>query len=96
MSKEGLLAGRHVLCEKPLATSVAAAAELVALAASNKLQNCTSHNLHYYPMVQQMRRMVEAGDVGEITTVQGTYSQDWLLFDTDCNWRIETKENGAS
>jgi predicted dehydrogenase len=96
ISKEALEAGKHVLCEKPLATSSAQAAELVDLATSKKLRNCTSHNLRYYPMVQQMRRMVEAGDLGEITVVQGTYSQDWLLYDTDYNWRIETKDNGAS
>ena len=96
MSKDALLAGKHVVCEKPLATTAAAAAELVTLAASKKLRNCTSHNLRYYPMVQHMRRMVEAGDLGEIMVVQGTYSQDWLMYDTDYNWRIEAKENGAS
>ena len=47
-------------------------------------------------MVQQMRRMREAGDLGEILVVQGTYSQDWLLYDTDWNWRIEPKEGGPS
>jgi predicted dehydrogenase len=47
-------------------------------------------------MAQQMRRMREAGDLGEILVVQGTYSQDWLLYDTDWNWRVETKENGPS
>ncbi len=56
-----------------------------------KLRNCTCHNLRYYPMVQQMRRMREAGDLGEILVVQGTYSQDWLLYDTDWNWRIDPK-----
>lgn len=96
MSKEALLAGKHVLCEKPLATTAAAAAELVKIAAEKKLRNCTAHNLRYYPLVQHMRRMVEAGELGEIIVVQGTYSQDWLLLDTDYNWRIESKENGAS
>ena len=96
LSKEALLAGKHVVCEKPLATSAVAAAELAELAESKKLRNCTSYNLRYYPMVQQMRRMVEAGELGEVIVVQGTYSQDWLLFDTDYNWRIEAKENGAS
>ncbi len=42
-----------------------------------------------------MRRMIEAGDLGEILIVQGTYSQDWLLYDTDWNWRVDAKENGA-
>jgi predicted dehydrogenase len=47
-------------------------------------------------MVQHLRRIRESGELGEIYTVQGTYSQDWLLYDTDWNWRIETKSNGRS
>ena len=96
MTKEALLAGKHVLCEKPLTTTVAEAEELVALAAQKNLRNCVCHNLRYYPMVQQMRRLREAGELGEILVVQGTYSQDWLLYDTDWNWRVEEKAGGAS
>ncbi len=96
MAKDALLAGKHVLCEKPLATSVDEGAELVSLAARQGLRNCVCHNLRYYPMVQQMRSMREAGDLGEILVVQGTYSQDWLLYDTDWNWRVETKAGGPS
>jgi len=96
MAKEALNAGKHVLCEKPLATTVKEAEELVSLAAQKNLRNCTCHNLRYYPMVQQMRAMREAGELGEILVVQGTYSQDWLLYDTDWNWRVETEAGGAS
>jgi predicted dehydrogenase len=96
MAKDALLAGKHVLCEKPLATSVEEGEELVALAARQGLRNCVCHNLRYYPMVQQMRSMCAAGDLGEILVVQGTYSQDWLLYDTDWNWRVETKAGGPS
>lgn len=96
MVKEGLQAGKHVICEKPLTTTVAEAEELVALAAQKGVRNCTCHNLRYYPMVQQMRCMREAGDLGEVLVLQGTYSQDWLLYDTDWNWRVETKAGGAS
>jgi predicted dehydrogenase len=46
--------------------------------------------------VQQLRRMREAGELGEILSVQGAYSQDWLLYDTDWNWRIESKTGGVS
>ena len=71
------------------------ARELVDLAAKTTLANCIQHNLRYYPVVQQIRRMIEAGDLGEILIVQGTYSQDWLLYDTDWNWRVDSKGNGA-
>ncbi|HEX3738757.1 MAG TPA: Gfo/Idh/MocA family oxidoreductase, partial [Terriglobales bacterium] len=96
MAKDALSAGKHVLCEKPLAVSAKEAEELVGLAKKNGLRNCTCHNLRYYPVVQQMRRMREAGDLGDILVVQGTYSQDWLLYDTDWNWRVETKTGGPS
>ena len=96
MAKEALLAGKHVLCEKPLATSVAEGEELTALAARQGLRNCVCHNLRYYPQVQQMRGLREAGELGEILVVQGTYSQDWLLYDTDWNWRVDSKAGGAS
>ena len=96
MAKEALQAGKHVICEKPLTTTVAEAEELFSLAAQQGLRNCVCHNLRYYPMVQQMRRLREAGDLGDILVVQGTYSQDWLLYDTDWNWRVDAKAGGAS
>lgn len=96
MAKEALLAGKHVLCEKPLAISAAEARELALLASQKNLRNCVCHNLRYYPMVQQIRRMREEGNLGEVLVVQGTYSQDWLLYETDWNWRISSKEGGPS
>jgi len=96
MAMAALEAGKNVLCEKPLATTVAEAEQLVAKAKEKNLANCTFHNLRYYPMVQQMRRLREAGELGDIYAVQGTYSQDWLLYDTDWNWRIDISANGRS
>ncbi|MGO9539312.1 MAG: Gfo/Idh/MocA family protein [Terriglobales bacterium] len=96
MAKEALEAGKHVICEKPLATSVEEGEELVSLAKRQGLRNCVCHNLRYYPIVQQMRRMREDGDLGEIFAVQGTYFQDWLLYDTDWNWRVDGKAGGPS
>ena len=96
MAREALEAGKHVVCEKPLATTVEEAEELVALAARKGLRNAVCHNLRYYPMVQQLRRMREAGELGEILSVQGSYSQDWLLYDTDWNWRIDSRTGGPS
>jgi predicted dehydrogenase len=96
MAQDALQAGKHVICEKPLATSVEQGEELVSLAARQGVRNCVCHNLRFYPMVQQMRRMCEDGDLGEILIVQGTYSQDWLLYDTDWNWRVDSKAGGPS
>ncbi|MGC2160663.1 MAG: Gfo/Idh/MocA family oxidoreductase [Silvibacterium sp.] len=96
MAKDALLAGKHVLCEKPLAITSKEAEELDSLARQKGLRVCVCHNLRYYPMVQQMRRMREAGDLGEILVVQGSYSQDWLLYDTDWNWRVDSKTGGPS
>ncbi len=95
MVKAALLAGKHVLCEKPLTLTAAEADELVALAASKGLMNAVNHNLRYYPLVQHIRRMIARGDLGEILIVNGTYFQDWLLYETDYNWRIEAASNGS-
>ena len=96
IAKDALDAGKHVLSEKPLAVSAAEARQLVALASEKQRSNCVCYNLRAYPLVQHMRRMVEAEELGEILTVQGCYAQDWLLYDTDWNWRIEPAENGPS
>jgi predicted dehydrogenase len=96
IAKAALQAGKHVLCEKPLATSVTQARELVALAQKTGLRNCTFHNLRFYPMIQQARRICESGELGDILIVQGTYSQDWLLYETDWNWRLISGEGGRS
>jgi len=94
VAKAAMEAGKAVLCEKPLAMSAAEAREMVAMARERNIVNCVNHNLRYYPVVQHVRRMIEHGDLGEILIVQGTYSQDWLLYDTDYNWRLDSKDNG--
>jgi predicted dehydrogenase len=96
IAKAALEAGKHVLCEKPLAMSIAEAQALTDLAAAKGLRGGLNHNLRYYPMVQQMRRMREAGDFGDILVVQGTYSQDWMLYESDWNWRVDPKVSGPS
>jgi predicted dehydrogenase len=64
-------------------------------AKAKNLANCVNHNLRCYPLVQQVRSMIEAGDLGDVLIVNGTYFQDWLLYDTDWNWRAQANENGA-
>ncbi len=77
-----------------MTTTVDEARQLVDAAKAKNALNCVQHNLRYYPVLQQVRQMIARGDLGEILIVQGTYSQDWLLYDTDWNWRIDTNENG--
>jgi len=90
MAQAAMQAGKHVLCEKPLASTIAEANAMLALAKEKGLAHCTLYNVRAYPQVQNMRRMCEAGELGNVQVVQGTYSQDWLLYDTDWNWRIES------
>lgn len=95
MSMEALRAGKAVLCEKPLSVTAKEAANMLKLAEKKGLAHAVNHNLRYYPVVQHIRQYIAAGELGDVLHVQGTYSQDWLLYDTDFNWRIETKDNGA-
>jgi predicted dehydrogenase len=94
MVKAALEGGKHVLCEKPLTMTSAEARELVALAEQKNLANCVNHNLRFYPVVQQARSMVANGELGDILIVNGTYFQDWLLYDTDWNWRATAESGG--
>jgi predicted dehydrogenase len=93
-SLAALNAGKAVICEKPMTMSVAEARELVKVAEAKNAVAAVQHNLRYYPVLQQIRQMIANGDLGDILIAQGTYSQDWLLYDTDWNWRIDTKSNG--
>jgi predicted dehydrogenase len=94
MSLAAIEAGKAVLCEKPFTMTVAEGQQLLQAAKAAKIVHGVQHNLRYYPVVQQIRQMIAHGDLGDILIVQGTYSQDWLLYDTDWNWRIDTKSNG--
>jgi predicted dehydrogenase len=95
MSKAALEAGKHVICEKPLAMNAAETAALVAIAKQYPaLVSAVNYNIRFYPMVQQARAMVQRGDLGKVYTLRGAYIQDWLLFDTDWNWRLIPEEGG--
>jgi len=94
-SKRALEAGKHVMCEKPLAMNAAESAKLVELARSRKLAAGVCYNIRFYPLNLEARDMVQRGDVGEIYAVHGGYVQDWLLYDTDYNWRVLADQGGA-
>ena len=76
-----LAAGKHVVCEKPLAMTAAESAGLVAAATASGLVNAVNFNIRFYPLHQHMREAIAAGQLGDVRFVTGHYFQDWLLLD---------------
>ncbi|GAC1515185.1 MAG: Gfo/Idh/MocA family oxidoreductase [Chloroflexota bacterium] len=93
-ARAALEAGKHVVCEKPLAMTSAESAELVALAERSGLVNAVTFNVRFYPLLQHARVLIQRGDLGTIYSVHGGYWQDWLFLDTDYNWRVEADQGG--
>lgn len=93
--REVLAAGKHVICEKPLAMTSDESAELLQLAEASGLVHCTNFNLRFFPLVHEARDRIATGELGDVWNVHGAYQQDWLLFPTDWNWRLEPEKGGA-
>jgi len=93
-AKEALLAGKHVVCEKPLAMTTTESAELLSLAKESNRVHAVNFNIRFYPLALHARSLVQSGDLGQIYIVQGSYLQDWLLLPTDWNWRLEPELGG--
>jgi predicted dehydrogenase len=88
-------AGKHVVCEKPLATSSVETSELVERARKNpSLVTAVNYNVRFYPLALQARELVRTGAIGRVLSVRGAYIQDWLLKDADWNWRLLVEEAG--
>lgn len=96
VSKAIIQAGKHVVSEKPLARNAKESAELVELAQKAGVVNAIHFNYRNYPLVQHMRAMVQSGALGRLYLQHGSYLQDWLILDTDYNWRIEPAAGGDS
>ncbi len=94
-AQAALMAGKHVICEKPLAMNSRESAQLVKLASENNLVNAINFNLRFYPIAHHARSLVQAGELGNIFSVHGSYLQDWLLLETDWNWRLEPGLGGT-
>jgi predicted dehydrogenase len=94
-AKASLEAGKHVVCEKPLAMNSTQSAELVRIAQESGKVNVINFNIRFYPMAQQARAMVQNGEIGDLFILQGSYLQDWLLLPTDWNWRLESDLGGT-
>jgi predicted dehydrogenase len=90
-----LAAGKHVVCEKPLGMDSTETAELLRLAERSGLVHAVNFNIRFYPQNQEARARVDAGAIGDVRLVSGGYLQDWLLRDTDWNWRLDPAAGGS-
>jgi predicted dehydrogenase len=90
-----LLAGKHVVCEKPLAMTSAQARELRDTAHRRGLVHAVCFINRFYPLCAEAAARVKAGAVGTVRLVSGTYLQDWLTADTDWNWRLDPELGGS-
>ncbi len=86
--------GVNVLCEKPMTTSVDDAKKLVQKAEETGLVAAINFHNRFYPMTNHLMHVIKDGELGDIFSISGSYCQDWLLYDTDYSWRLETAESG--
>ncbi|TCP95108.1 putative dehydrogenase [Cricetibacter osteomyelitidis] len=96
INKKIINAGKHVFSEKPLCLTPQEADELVSLAEQKGIVHGVGFVYRHFAMVQQARAMCKKDELGKVFAVHGHYLQDWLLFDTDYNWRIEPEIGGIS
>jgi predicted dehydrogenase len=96
LAEAALRAGKHVVCEKPLATDTAGAKELVDAAETAGKQDAVPFVYRYYPTVREARERVRRGKTGPLRLLHGTYLQDWLLEAGDDNWRVDEEAGGPS
>jgi len=94
MASRALKAGKHVLCEKPLAMNSQESAELIKLAGEVNLAAGVNYNIRYYPLCREAAQRRRDGDFGNVYHVTGSYVQDWLFHETDFNWRVLAEEGG--
>ena len=88
--------GKHVVSDKPLATTSAESRQLVEQAARANVVAAVTFNYRGNPLVQQARHAITNGDIGNPTFIHGYYLQDWLIKDTDYSWRLDPEKGGAS
>jgi predicted dehydrogenase len=96
LAEAALAAGKHVICEKPIAVDLAEALRLQSAAAETGLIAAVPFVYRYYPTAREARERVRAGETGPLRLLHGTYLQDWLLYENDDNWRVDESLGGAS
>ena len=97
-AREFLKRGIHVICDKPLTSTLADAKKMVKAAENSDSLFILTHNYTGYPMVRQAREMIAAGEIGQIRVVQVEYPQDWLTVEQDfkqAEWRTDPARSGA-
>ena len=92
--KAVLAAGRHVVCEKPLAVTSDESAELAGLAAASGRICAVNFNIRFYALNQHLHELVADEALGDLRLITGRYFQDWLFLDTDWNWRLDPSQGG--
>jgi predicted dehydrogenase len=90
-----LAAGKHVVCEKPLGMDSEETGELLRLAEESGLVHAVNFNIRFYAQNQAARARIQAGEIGDVRLISGGYLQDWLLYDTDWNWRLDPAAGGS-
>jgi predicted dehydrogenase len=93
-SKAALEGGKHVMCEKPLAMDTRQSQSLIELSRKLNLVGAVTYNLRYYPLCNEARAIVQKGLIGEPRLIHGSFLQDWLLYPTDWNWRLQPELGG--
>ena len=96
LAAAALAAGKHVICEKPLAVDLAGAQRLAAAAESAGVVHGVPFVYRFHPVVREARARVAAGELGPLHLLHGSYLQDWLLEPSDWNWRVDPAQGGAS
>jgi predicted dehydrogenase len=96
VAQAALETGKHVICEKPLATSLQDAIMLTELARRKGLVGTVPFINRFHPMVREARARVQSDETGKLYLIQGSYLQDWLMQAGDTNWRVDAAAGGAS
>jgi len=96
LAEAAIAAGKHVICEKPLALSGDDAARLATAADAAGVQAGVPFVYRYYPTVREARELVRCGTTGSLRLLHGSYLQDWLLRPDDDNWRVQADFGGPS
>jgi len=96
INSAAIIAGKHVVSEKPLTMTSRESAELLRLTRKHRIVHAIDFNYRFYPLVQHARQMVKAGELGSVYLAHGHYLQDWLYYASDYNWRLDPTISGKS